>query len=158
MPYCTIDDINNGGFFKFDVTAMTTLINKQPARTVINDDIIPLVDSKIDDELRMYYAVPVDATVSPKATLTLNRIAKWYVAAEIASRIYLQQGTSDSPQSQTWRALADAEIVKIQTKGNYLADAVKSADSPDRVSDLISDNLSQPTRKQGPLLSVSKVY
>lgn len=142
MPYCTIDDVNSGGFLKFDLTNTATLINKQPAPDVITNQIIPDVDARIDDTLRQYFVVPVDPTNCPLSTKTLNRIAKWYVAAEIASRIYLQQGTSDSQQAQTWRQLADADLSKCLSVGNYLADAVKSNDSPDVKSDLISDTIS----------------
>lgn len=145
MNYCTLDDINSGGFFHYDLTSPATLINKQPAPTVITNDIIPQVTAQIEDALRMYYVVPVDPTVSPLATLTLKRIAKWYAAGEIAQRLNLAQTPSDSKQGVTWRQLADADIVKCATIGNYLADAVKSADSPDVKSDLISDNLSNPT-------------
>lgn len=135
--YCSVSDVNSM------ITGWDISDTSNITKTEVENDIIPQVDHWIDDRLRNYYKVPITGVDALK---TMNRIARWYVAAEVAERTYIGESPSDSPQSKTWRKLADDDMKRIVNGEIILTDAVPTGNTPETEVEKISDRLSVPGR------------
>jgi len=167
MNYCVLADVQSL-ITSFPITATSTVT----ANTVTND-IIPTVDRYIDDRLGQYYVTPITGTNS---LLTINRISRLLSAAEVAERVYLGQAPADSLQSTAWRQQAEDTLSRLTTGGPagagkgaakggsptsgmiLLTDAVPTGDTPQPMSQQISDNLSSPGYTGTPLFSTQKQF
>lgn len=147
--YCTLQDAQSliKSFVITNSTAVTT--------DEVNDDIIPEVSRRIDERLGKYYVTPITGT---NALITLNRIAKWYAAAEVMDRIYLGQAPSASPQSASWRGLADKDLQRIVDGDIILTDATPTGDTPEPISQKISSNLTSASYPNPPVFDMGKVF
>lgn len=149
MSYCTSDDVN-----KLLIGSQITE-NTNPTLDTLNNEIIPMGDRYIDDHLGKYYETPI---TGPNALVTINRIAKYWCAAEVTQRIYIGQTPANSPQAATWRGYADKDLNDIIAGNILLPDAVPTADTPKARSHLIKDQLSQPTFTEPARFSMGKVF
>ncbi|MCL6454368.1 MAG: DUF1320 domain-containing protein [Alicyclobacillus sp.] len=149
MSYCTLQDVQ-------DMLVQITIdANSNPSDTQVTSEIIPMYDRYIDDRLGRYYQVPITGT---NALLTINRIAKYLVAAEIADRIYLGQTGSQSAQGTNWRALAEQQLTQIVQGDVILWDAQPTGETPEPEYSQVSDKLSVATRVTPPMFSMGKVF
>lgn len=149
MTYCAITDVQaliKG--WEIDWNSMVTTDE-------VTNDIIPEVSQQIDERLGKYYVTPV---TGKNALLTLNRIAKWMAAAELSDRVYLGQAPSESPQAANWRTLAEADLTRLEKGDIILTDAVSTDDTPEKVSQMISSNLSNPAYCNPPKFSMGMKF
>lgn len=137
MSYCTVTDVQNL------LSAVNIKITDTSKITVtqLETEIIPEFDRYIDDRLGRYYVTPI---TGEKALLTMNRIEKYLVAAEVVERVYIGQTPSDSPQATTWKNFAEADLQRIIDGEIILFDAQPSGETPEQAVSMISDNLSRP--------------
>jgi len=149
VNYCTLTDVQ-GLITGFTITATSTV-----SQDTVNNEIIPMYSRYIDDRLGKYYQTPITGTNS---LLTLNRIVKQLCAAEVVERVYIGQGPSDSIQSTTWRKQAEDDLTRLANGGIILTDAVPTGDTPQPMSVLIGDNLSQATRQTPPAFSMAQRF
>lgn len=147
--YCTLTDVQ-ALIKSFTIDSTTNVTD-----TEVTNDIIPEVSRQIDERLGKFYATPITGT---DALVTVNRIAKWMAAAEVADRIYLSQAPSESSQSKTWRTLAESDLTRLVKGDIILTDATPTDDTPEKVSQLISDNLSSPARTTPPMFSMGMKF
>lgn len=148
MSYCVLSDVQDM-LVQFVIDA-----NSKPSATQVTDEIIPEYDRYIDDRLGRYYQTPITGT---NALKTMQRIEKYFVAAEIADRIYLGQTMSDSPQGTTWRTLAETQLTQIVQGAVLLTDAQSTAETPEPEVAQISDKLSSPLATP-PQFSIGKRF
>lgn len=164
MPYCALADVQ-GLITGFTITTTSTV-----TVDTVDNDIIPMVDRYIDDRLGQYYVTPI---TGPNALLTINRIARLLCAAEVAERVYIGQAPADSAQSTVWRQQAEDTLARLTTgdptakaaKGAtptagmiILTDAVPTGDTPEPMSQKISDVLSTATYTGSALFSTQKQF
>jgi len=163
MNYCALADVQSL-ITSFPITATSTI-----TAATVTTDIIPAVDRYIDDRLGQYYVTPITGT---NALLTINRISRLLSAAEVAERVYIGQAPADSLQSTVWRKQAEDTLSRLTTgdpaavaKGGtptsgmiLLTDAVPTGDTPQPMSQQISDNLSSPSYTGAPLFSTQKQF
>lgn len=149
MTYCVLGDVQ-ALITGFTITTTSTVTSAQ-----VTTDIIPAIDRYIDDRLGKFYVTPVTGANS---LLTLNRISRYLAAAEVAERVYIGQGPSESSQSTTWRQLAESDLNRLSNGDIILTDAVPTGDTPEPLSQQISDNLSSPLNTQGPLFCIGKQF
>lgn len=147
--YCKLEDLDSL------LTGLVINDSSNITSTQVTNEIIPDINQYMDDRLAQFYVTPITGT---NALKTMNRIAKYLVAAEIMDRIYMGQTPSDSPQANTWRKLAEATLGKIVDGEIILYDAVSTGDTPESKSNLFSDKLSQPTRQTPPRFSMGMKF
>lgn len=135
MSYCTLSDVQDM-LVQFTIDA-----NSKPSADDVTNEIIPMYDRYIDDRMGRFYVVPITGA---NALSTMQRIEKYFVAAEIADRIYLGQTSSDSPQGVTWRKLAETQLTQIVQGDVILWDAQTTAETPEPEVSQISDRVSSP--------------
>lgn len=135
MNYCTLSDVQDM-LVQFVIDA-----DSKPSDSQVTTDIIPMYDRYINDRLGRYYQVPI---TGENALMTMRRIEKYLVAAEIADRIYLGESTSQSPQGTVWRKLAEAQLTQLVQGDVILWDAQPTGETPEPEYSQISDNLSSP--------------
>lgn len=149
MSYCVLADV------QALIVNMTIDANSNPSGTQVSTEIIPQYDRYIDDRLGRYYITPITGA---NALLTMNRIEKYLVAAEVAERIYVGESPSDSPQSMTWRKMAEDDLTRLINGGIILTDAQTTSETPEPASDQIGDKLSLPTRQTPPMFSMGMKF
>lgn len=148
MSYCSLSDVQG---LLVNITIDAT---SNPSDVQVTTEIIPEYDRYIDDRLGRYYQTPVTGA---NALLTMQRIEKYLVAAEVAERVYVGQSPSDSPQSVTWRKMAEDDLTRLVQGDIILTDAQTTSETPEPASKLISDKLSQPTAVQ-PMFSMGMKF
>lgn len=149
MSYCTLSDVQDM-LVQFVLDA-----NSNPSDAQVTDEIIPMYDRYIDDRLGRYYQVPI---TGENAMLTMNRIEKYLVAAEIADRIYLGQTGSSSSQGTTWRQLAETQLTQLVQGDVILWDAQPTGETPEPEYSQVSDKLSVSTRCTPPAFSMGMKF
>ena len=149
MSYCVLADVQ-ALITGFTIDATSTITDTQ-----VTNEIIPLYDRYINDRLGRFYQVPI---TGPNALLTMNRIEKYLVAAEVTERVYVGQAPAESLQSVTWRKLAEADLTRLVNGDIILTDAQPTAETPEPAASQISDNLSAATRTTPPMFSMGMSF
>lgn len=148
MSYCSLSDVQ-GLLVNITINSASN-----PSDTQVMTEIIPEYDRYIDDRLGRYYQTPITGV---NALLTMQRIEKYLVAAEVMERVYVGQSPSDSPQSVTWRKMAEDDLTRLVNGDIILKDAQTTSETPEPASDQIGDKLSQPTAVQ-PMFSMGMKF
>jgi len=149
VNYCTLADVQPL-ITGFTITATSTVTD-----ATVTGEIIPEMDRYIEERLGRYYQTPITGT---NALLTVKRIEKYLVAAEIVERVYMGQAPSDSPQSTTWRQLAEADLKRLVNGDIILTDAQPTGETPEPEYSQVSDNLSVATRLTPPAFSMGMKF